>query len=58
MSEGAMTLYALPDNSAKQIGKIKSDVTARTYLRLDDWDLLEGGGQIGWARRAVTSAAR
>ncbi len=58
VNEGAAPLFALPDNSARQIGKMKSDVVANVYLRANNWDLVEGGGQIGWARRMLTSAAR
>ena len=55
--DGSITLYATPESS-KPTGKMKSDATARLYLRVKNWDLLEGGGQVGWARRGVTSAAR
>jgi hypothetical protein len=57
ITEGAVNLFAVPD-SPKLIGKMKSDAIARVYLRLNNWDLLEAGGQIGWARRVVTSAAK
>jgi hypothetical protein len=57
VSEGAVALHAAPESS-KQTGRMKSDSTARVYLRVGNWDLLEGGGQVGWARRVVTSAAR
>jgi hypothetical protein len=56
ISESAVSLYAVPE-SGKPIGKMKSDATARIYLRLDNWDLLEGGGQIGWAQRAAARRA-
>jgi hypothetical protein len=58
IADGGVTLYAVPDPTARQIGKMSSDANARVYLRLSNWDLLEGGGQIGWARRAVTTAAK
>ncbi len=63
ITESAVSLYAAPE-SAKQIGKMKSDATAHIYLRLEKpgseangsaWDLLEGEGQIGWARRAAAA---
>jgi hypothetical protein len=57
LSDGGVNLYALPDSSAKQVGKMKPDATARIYLRLANWDLLEGGSLIGWARRVVASVA-
>jgi hypothetical protein len=56
--EGVLTLFAVPGTPAKPVGKIKSDTVANVYLRTSDWDLVEGGGQIGWARRVFTSAAR
>jgi hypothetical protein len=56
-TESSVILFAAPD-SPKQIGKMKSDAIAHVYLRLDNWDLLEAGGQIGWARRVITSAAK
>jgi len=69
ISEGVVPLFALPDASAKPVGKMTSDTVARVYLQLAasagaanaeaaSWDLLEGGGQIGWARRVIASAAR
>lgn len=58
VSEGSVPLYALPDTSAKPAGKMTSDAVAHVYLQLGDWDLLEGGGQTGWARRVMASAAR
>jgi hypothetical protein len=58
VTEGFVPLFAVPDASAKSVGKMKSDVVANVYLRANDWDLVEGGGQIGWARRVLTSAAR
>jgi hypothetical protein len=57
VGEGAIALHAAPESS-KQTGRMKPDATARLYLRLNNWDLLEGGGQVGWARRVVASAAR
>jgi hypothetical protein len=57
VSDGAITLHVAPESS-KQTGRMKSDATVRLYLRVNHWDLLEGGGQIGWARRVVASAAR
>ena len=53
-----MALFAVPDTSAKPVGKMKSDVVAHVYLRLSNWDLVEGGGQIGWAERVLTNAER
>jgi hypothetical protein len=59
VTEGIVTLYAVPDTSAKPVGKMKSDAVGNVYLRASNWDLVEAGGQIGWARRVViTSAAR
>jgi hypothetical protein len=58
VTEGIVTLFAMPDTSAKPVGKMKSDAVANVYLRASNWDLVEGGGQIGWARRVLTSAAR
>ncbi|TAI65309.1 hypothetical protein [Bradyrhizobium sp. Leo170] len=58
VADGNVQLFAVPDNSAKPFGKMKSDVIANVYLRAGNWDLVEGGNQIGWARRLVTSAAR
>lgn len=57
VTDGAVDLFAVPDSS-KRIGKMKSDAVARVYLRLNTWELLEAGGQIGWAQRVGTSAAR
>jgi hypothetical protein len=57
VTDGAVNLFAVPE-SPRQVGKMKPDAIARVYLRLNNWDLLEAGGQIGWARRAVTSAAK
>jgi hypothetical protein len=58
VSEGAVALFALPDTAAKTVGKMRSDTVAHVYLRFNNWDLVEGGGQIGWARRVIASAAR
>jgi hypothetical protein len=58
VTEGIVTLFAVPDTSAKPVGKMKSDAVANVYLRASNWDLVEGGGQIGWARRVLASAAR
>jgi hypothetical protein len=58
MTDGAVNLYAAPEGSARPVGKVKSDAAALIYLRSNAWDLLEGGGQIGWARRVITSAAK
>jgi hypothetical protein len=58
VTEGIVPLFAMPDTSAKSVGKMKSDTVAKIYLRAGNWDLLEGGGQIGWARRVLESAAR
>jgi hypothetical protein len=55
---GIVTLFAVPDTSAKPVGKLKSDAVANVYLRASNWDLVEGAGQIGWARRVLASAAR
>jgi hypothetical protein len=57
VSEGAVALFAAPDG--KLTGKMKLDAVAHVYLRVgNSWDLLEGAGQIGWARRVLTSSAR
>ena len=58
VTEGFVPLFALPDTSAKSVGKMTSDAVAHVYLQLSNWDLVEGGGQIGWARRVIASAAR
>src|SRR5260221_6064183 len=58
VTEGIVPLFALPDTSAKSVGKMTSDAVAHVYLQLSNWDLVEGGGQIGWARRGIASAAR
>ncbi|MGY3532301.1 hypothetical protein ACVISU_005069 [Bradyrhizobium sp. USDA 4452] len=58
VTEGILPLFALPDASTKPVGKMKSDVVANVYLRLNNWDLVEGEGQIGWARRLLASAVR
>jgi hypothetical protein len=69
ISEGVVPLFALPDTSARSVGKMASDAVARVYLQLAasagasngdavSWDLVEGGGQIGWARRLIASATR
>ncbi len=58
VTEGIVPLFALPDTSAKSVGKMTSDAVAHVYLQLSNWDLVEGGGQIGWARRVIASAAR
>jgi len=58
VTEGFVPLFAVPDTLAKSVGKMKSDAVANVYLRASNWDLVEGGGQIGWARRVLTSAAR
>jgi hypothetical protein len=48
----------VPDTSAKPVGKMKSDAVANVYLRASNRDLVEEGGQVGWARRVLTSVAR
>jgi hypothetical protein len=58
VTEGIVPLFALPDTSAKSVGKMTSEAVAHVYLQLGNWDLVEGGGQIGWARRVIASAAR
>lgn len=58
VTEGLVPLFALPDSSAKSVGRMTSDAVAHVYLQLGNWDLVEGGGQIGWARRVLASAAR
>lgn len=58
VAEGVLPLFALPDPSAKSVGHMASDAVAHVYLQLGNWDLVEGGGQLGWARRVVASAAR
>jgi hypothetical protein len=58
IADGAVNLYAAPEGPARQVGKVKPEAVALTYLRSNAWDLLEGGGQIGWARRVITSAAK
>ena len=59
LNDGSASLFAVPSSEGNPIGKISSDTTAHLYLRLNNWDLLEGGGQIGWAaRRGFASAAR
>jgi hypothetical protein len=58
LTDSAVSLYAAPEGPARQVGTMKPDATARIYLRSNAWDLLEGGGQIGWARRVITSAAK
>jgi hypothetical protein len=58
VSDGMVLVYAVPDTSAKPVGKMKSDTVAHVYLRLGNWDLVEGGGQVGWARSVLASAAR
>ncbi|MBV9970956.1 MAG: hypothetical protein JO228_13300 [Xanthobacteraceae bacterium] len=58
VTDGAVNVYAVPEGPAKQVGKMKLDAVALVYLRSNAWDLVEGGGQIGWARRVITSAAR
>lgn len=58
IADGVVNLYAAPEAPAKQVGKMKPDAVAFIYLRSNAWDLLEGGGQIGWARRVITSAAK
>jgi SH3-like domain-containing protein len=57
LSAGMVSLFALPDGSSKQVGRVKPDATARMYLRSGEWDLLQAGDQIGWARRQLTSAS-
>jgi hypothetical protein len=52
-----VSLFAVPEESGKLIANVRSDMTARVYLRGDNWDLLHAGDRIGWARRVVTSAS-
>ncbi|MGA7809346.1 MAG: hypothetical protein WCB02_32580, partial [Bradyrhizobium sp.] len=58
VTEGSVTLFAAPDILAKPVGQMKSDAVANVYLRTSNWDLVEGAGQLGWARRVLASAAR
>ena len=54
----AVNLFALPETASKSVGNVKPDVTAQIYLRADNWDLIQAGNQIGWARRRVAAAAK
>jgi hypothetical protein len=56
VSGGMVSLRAVPEPSAKQVGKVGPDSTARMYLRAEGWDLIQVGDQIGWAQRMIASA--
>jgi hypothetical protein len=58
VTEGTVPLFAVPDSSPTPFAKMKSEVIVNVYMRLGNWDLVQGDGQIGWARRVVASAAR
>lgn len=49
-------LFAIPERSKNDIGKISPENVARMLLSAVGWDLIQVGGQIGWAQKTDVGA--